>query len=74
MFKYFPHTPDDIQAMLDVIGVSSLDDLYGEVPEELKLHRELQIPSEKSEMEVRRIIEGLAAENQRLVCFAGGGC
>ena len=34
MFKYFPHTPDDIQAMLDVIGVSSLDDLYAEVPEE----------------------------------------
>lgn len=74
MFKYFPHTPDDVQKMLDVIGVSNLDDLYAEVPEELKLHRELDIPSAKSEMEVRRIIEGLAAENKRLVCFAGAGC
>ena len=74
MFKYFPHTPDDVQKMLDVIGVSSLDDLYAEVPEELKLHRELQIPSAKSEVEVRRVIEGLAAENRRLVCFAGAGC
>ena len=61
MFKYFPHTPDDVQKMLDVIGVSSLDDLYAEVPEELKLHRELNIPTAKSEVEVRRIIEGLAA-------------
>ena len=74
MFKYFPHTPDDVQKMLDVIGVSSLDDLYAEVPEELKLHRELNIPTAKSEVEVRRIIEGLAAENRRLVCFAGAGC
>ena len=73
MFKYFPHTPDDIQQMLDVIGVKSLDDLYAEVPEELKLHRELDIPSEKSEIEVRRIIGDLAAQNRPLVCFAGGG-
>ncbi len=74
MFKYFPHTADDIQKMLDVIGVSSLDDLYAEVPEELKLHRDLDIPAEKSEIEVRRIIEALAAANRRLVCFAGAGC
>ena len=48
--KYFPHTPDDIRQMLEVIGVNSLDDLYAEVPEELKLHRELQIPEAKSEI------------------------
>ena len=48
--KYIPHTPDDIRAMLDVIGVSSLEDLYAEVPEELKLHRELDIPQSKSEI------------------------
>lgn len=73
MYKYFPHTTDDIQQMLDVIGVKSLDDLYAEVPEELKLKRELDIPSEKSEIEVRRIIGGLAAQNKPLVCFAGSG-
>lgn len=74
MFKYFPHTPDDVRSMLDVIGVSSLDDLYAEVPEELKLHRELDIPSAKSEIEVRRTIEALADANRSLVCFAGAGC
>ena len=71
--KDIPHTPDDIRAMLDVIGVSSLEDLYAEVPEELKLHRELDIPQSKSEIEVRRIIRAMADKNRKLVPFAGAG-
>ena len=71
--KYIPHTPDDIRAMLDVIGVSSLEDLYAEVPEELKLHRELDIPQSKSEIEVRRIIRAMGDKNRKLVPFAGAG-
>lgn len=73
MFKYFPHTSDDIQEMLRVIGVNSIDELYDDIPEELKLHRDLQIPSEKSELEVRRIINDLAESNSKLTCFAGAG-
>lgn len=73
MYKYFPHTADDIQQMLDVIGVRSLDELYAEIPEEIKLHGELNLPAEKSEEEVRRIIHDLAAQNKPLVCFAGAG-
>lgn len=73
MYKYFPHTAEDVQQMLDVIGVKSLDDLYAEIPEELKLHRELNLPSAKSELEVRQIIEGVAYDNQNFACFAGCG-
>ena len=71
--QYFPHTSDDIQAMLDVIGVSSLDELYAEIPEELKLHGELHSPSDKSEMEVRQIVGDMAAANKPLIPFAGAG-
>lgn len=71
--KYFPHTDDDIRQMLDAIGVKSLDELYAEVPDELKLHRELNIPSAISEIEVRKIINDLAADNKPLVPFAGAG-
>jgi len=71
--KYFPQTPEDIQQMLDVIGVKTIDDLYADVPEELKLHEQLNIPKSKSEMEVRRIISSLAAENKQLIPFAGAG-
>lgn len=72
-YKYFPHSEKDIAEMLKVVGVDSLDDLYSEVPEELKLHRELNIPSSKSEIEVRNILQGLAYKNKPLVCFAGAG-
>ncbi len=71
--KYFPHTPEDIQQMLDVIGVKSLDDLYAEVPEELKVKGDLNIPSAQSELEVRREIGRLAADVRPLICFAGAG-
>ena len=46
--KYIPHTQADIDQMLQVVGVDTLDDLYGEVPEQLKLKRELDLPSAMS--------------------------
>lgn len=70
---YLPHTDEDVAQMLSVIGVSSLDELYAEIPEELKLHRELNIPSAKSEIEVRATIHQLAAHNKTLIPFAGAG-
>ena len=33
-FAYFPHTPEDIKVMLERIGVTSLDELYADVPAE----------------------------------------
>lgn len=74
MFKYFPHTPEDIQQMLDVCGVNSLDDLYADVPEEVKLKNGYNLPKAKSEMEIRRYFDTLAKENKTLTCFAGAGC
>ncbi|MGN1260934.1 MAG: glycine dehydrogenase, partial [Alloprevotella sp.] len=61
--KYLPHTPSDLEEMLRVIGVQSLDELYAEVPEELKLKRELNIPAAMSEIEVRRELHALAGRN-----------
>ena len=72
-YKYFPHTDDDIRAMLKVIGVSSLDELYSEVPRELLLDHPLDIPEAKSEVEIRREFEQLSAANRPLTCFAGCG-
>lgn len=71
--KYFPHTPEDIAAMLERIGVKNLDDLFAEIPGELKLDREPDIPRALSEMEVRREMGRLAGRNRPLTCFAGSG-
>lgn len=71
--NYFPHTPADIDAMLKTIGVDRIEDLFAEIPEQLKLAHELDIPTAKSESEVRHIIGEMADDNARLTCFAGGG-
>lgn len=71
--KYFPHTAEDLQAMLKFIGVNSLEDLYAEVPEELLFKGELDMPSAKSEVEVRKIITDLSEKNDQLISFAGAG-
>ena len=34
MYKYFPHTEEDLQAMLSLVGVDSIDALYAQLPEE----------------------------------------
>lgn len=71
--KYFPQTQADIAEMLKVIGVKSLDDLFSEIPEELKLKHKLNLPKAQSEMEIRTHISDMAKKNKRLVCFAGMG-
>lgn len=73
MYKYFPHTEDEIQEMLKTIGVNSLEELYAEIPEELKVKHELNITPAKSEMEVRKELQDLAEANITPVCFAGAG-
>ena len=71
--KYFPHTQDDIQQMLAVAGVGSLDELYGEIPQQLLFDREFDLPEAMSEVEIRRFFEKLGERNGKLVCFAGAG-
>lgn len=73
MFKYFPHTPDDIRHMLDVIGVESLDALNADVPQDVILKGDYDLPSAMSETEIRQYFRKLASQNRQLTCFAGGG-
>lgn len=73
MFKYFPHTEDDLQAMMEKVGVKSLNDLYAEIPDEIRFHGDYQLPEQMSEIEVRQLFEKLGAQNQQLICFGGAG-
>ena len=40
MYKYFPHTQDDLKAMLERVGVDSLDALYAQIPENIRFRGE----------------------------------
>lgn len=73
-YKFFPHTEDDIRAMLKTCGEKSLDDLYKDIPEDLVLKKEYDLPEGLSEIEVRKFFNGLADGNETLKCLIGAGC
>ena len=72
-FKYFPHTEADLKAMLERIGVKSLDELYADIPEAIRFRGDYRLPEKMSEMEVRQVFEQLGSQNKVLTCFAGAG-
>jgi len=60
--------------MLEFLGLKSLDDLYSHLPKDVLLNRELNIPGGKSEAEIRRQMEELAAKNKIFrTVFRGAG-
>ena len=72
-YKYFPHTEEDLQAMLSTIGIDSIDALYAQIPEAIRFRDNYQLPTEMSEIEVRQLFERLGQQNKQLTCYAGYG-
>ncbi len=74
--RYIPHTDEDIRQMLGTIGLGSVDELFAEIPSELRLDRSLDLPAPLSETELLRELKKLAAENatdETHLSFLGGG-
>ncbi len=73
--SYVLNTPDDRAAMLRAIGVSSVEELFANIPPELRLHRPLNVPPALTEIDLTRQMQSLAARNRAddTVCFLGGG-
>ena len=70
---FIPHTRDDIEAMLRAIGVDSIEDLFAEIPAELRSEGLEAIPDGMNEMEVSRLMRERAEQDSRTLCFAGAG-
>lgn len=70
---YFPHTADDIQRMLGRCGMKELDELYADVPADLHLKGDYDLPAGRSEKEIRDFFNNLGSRNRQLTCFAGAG-
>ena len=76
MSTYTSATDADRKAMLDAIGVDSLEDLFAEIPEGVRLGRPLDLPAGMSETEVFDHLAALAARNRHNdgeVSFLGAG-
>ena len=54
-YKYFPHTENDLKAMLGKVGVKDLDGLYAQIPESIRFSGDYELPSAMSELEVRSL-------------------
>jgi glycine dehydrogenase subunit 1 len=74
--RYTSATDQDRRAMLGAIGVDSLDELFAEIPEGVRLDRPLDLPDGKPEQEVFEEVSALAALNRHCdeeVSFLGAG-
>src|SRR5688572_7133905 len=76
MSRYTGVTEEDLSAMLGAIGVESLEELFADIPESVRLGRELDLPPGRSELEVYEHLAALAGRNRSTdeeVTFLGAG-
>lgn len=74
--RYIPHTEEDVRQMLAAIGIKTIEDLFEEVPADLRLNREMDLPGPLSESELLRELQTLASANASssdYLSFLGGG-
>lgn len=75
-WSYLPHTEVDRRSMLDAIGVKSVNDLFADIPENVRLNRLLNLPAPMAEPDLVKHLQRLAATNanlQEYACFLGAG-
>ena len=73
---YIANTPDDVRAMLDAVGLESLDQLFDVIPADYRPKGPLRVPPALTELELTDRIQRLMGQNagaDRRVCFLGGG-
>src|SRR5881227_320589 len=74
--SYIPNTREDQEAMLEVLGLPSLEALLAPVPENVRLRRPLNLPPALTEPDLKRLLNGMAAKNKHLdsvISFLGAG-
>jgi glycine dehydrogenase subunit 1 len=72
--SYLSLTDRDREQMLETIGVASVEELFRDIPPDVRFERELDVPPALTEAELQRHMEGLAAKNVvDEICFLGAG-
>ncbi|MGI6781558.1 MAG: aminomethyl-transferring glycine dehydrogenase subunit GcvPA [Acholeplasmataceae bacterium] len=72
-FKYFPHTEKDINEMLQVIGVQSINDLFQVVPPSIRKTSGFNLGAPLNEHELRENFNKIATKNKTLEIYRGAG-
>lgn len=75
-FRYLPMTDQDRQEMMKEVGISSIDELFSDIPDKVKFKGELNISKALNETELSRYMLGLANKNANSLeysSFLGAG-
>jgi glycine dehydrogenase subunit 1 len=73
---YIPNTREIREQMLVEIGVASIDDLFSDITEKIRLKKKLKLPAQMSELEVKQDVQKMLAQNKpftQMLSFLGGG-
>jgi glycine dehydrogenase subunit 1 len=73
MHPYLPHTPQDERKMVKAIGVTSVEELFQDVPQAIRMKEKIQLPPGKSEYEVIDFLRTLSNQNKQGISFLGCG-
>jgi glycine dehydrogenase subunit 1 len=76
MYPYIPNTQEDEKEMLQSMGLNSVDQLFEDIPQDVKLNRKLNLNAPMSELEVSDYMNKLSDKNlssEDLTCFLGAG-
>src|SRR5690625_2725915 len=75
-FRYLPMTDNDKQEMLESIGIQTTDELFSDIPEEIRFKEELKLKKPTSEVELKKELTTMANKNANLTeytSFLGAG-
>src|SRR6516162_5644562 len=70
---FIPHTEADVAAMLAAIGVARIEDLFDEIPPELRVDSLVGVPEALNEMEIGRLMAERARSDGITLSFLGAG-
>ncbi|MEQ6000290.1 aminomethyl-transferring glycine dehydrogenase subunit GcvPA [Bacillus amyloliquefaciens] len=68
--RYLPATEQDKKEMLKAIGAETIDELFADIPENVRFQKDYRIKQAKSETELTRELTKLAAKNKDAVTYA----
>lgn len=70
---FIPHTEEDVRVMLDTLGIERVEQLFGEIPAELRIKRLEGVPGGLGEQAVGRLMRERAAGDGAALSFLGAG-
>src|SRR5690348_710727 len=70
---FIPHAPEDVEQMLGAIGAKKIEDLFDEIPKNLRIESLAGIPDALNEMQIGRLMTARAAQDGMPLNFIGAG-